>query len=620
MTGYRIGKTVIKNFLAFASATFDFSRPGLTTVEGEIENVVGCDSNGAGKSALLEAPVWAITGRTIRERCSGDDVILLGSKGGCVVDTTVVGEKTIRIVRHRGHTQHANKVFLYVDGKDVSRGTSRATDAAIESELGLDFTTFMNTVAFGARAEVRSFFFSSDADRKAVMDKLLGLEAFGHAQVLARARMRAKAESLHPLMDRQMKLGFAIQEGQESVAALAKQPRVDKIELNDQRIAVKRLTARVESLQVECAKSKADLQTATAALSESRKAHDVAMSQFHKAQSDHVRETSTLDERARAAIAAASGLESRAAKLRGLAGGSCPTCRQGVSQGSAELAARELTDEAAAMREDASSKSAKSAAIKKAAALVNRPAPPDDHEVLTHSSDYDLRREALNEAKSLLTAANAKLQAMEDQDKQSRGRLDEVRSKVADLQAELSNNLDAQKVVKDEITRIEFWVQAFGNGGVKSFVIESEIPRINAIATNYARRLLGQGAFVRVAATKKLKTSDQEREELTVEAGIPGCAQSYAGASKGQRHRLDLSLILAFRTVVAARSACPFDQLFADELFDGVDATGVDCVVEILHEISKTCPVLLVTHDARLKSVGDRRVVVVHDGTSATLR
>lgn len=272
------------------------------------------------------------------------------------------------------------------------------------------------------------------------------------------------------------------------------------------------------------------------------------------------------------------------------------------------------------MREDASSKSAKSAAIKKAAALVNRPAPPDDHEVLTHSSDYDLRREALNEAKSLLTAANAKLQAMEDQDKQSRGRLDEVRSKVADLQAELSNNLDAQKVVKDEITRIEFWVQAFGNGGVKSFVIESEIPRINAIATNYARRLLGQGAFVRVAATKKLKTSDQEREELTVEAGIPGCAQSYAGASKGQRHRLDLSLILAFRTVVAARSACPFDQLFADELFDGVDATGVDCVVEILHEISKTCPVLLVTHDARLKSVGDRRVVVVHDGTSATLR
>jgi DNA repair exonuclease SbcCD ATPase subunit len=155
---------------------------------------------------------------------------------------------------------------------------------------------------------------------------------------------------------------------------------------------------------------------------------------------------------------------------------------------------------------------------------------------------------------------------------------------------------------------------------VKSFVIESEIPQINAIATNYARRLLGQGAFVRISPTKKLKTTDDTREELLVEAGIPGCAQSYSGASKGQRHRLDLALILAFRSVVAARSACPFDQLFADELFDGVDATGVDCVVEILQEISAQCPVVLVTHDARLKSVGDRRVVVAHDGKCATLR
>ena len=57
-------------------------------------------------------------------------------------------------------------------------GTNKQTDMRIEAELGLDFDTFMNTVAFGARAEVRSFFFAPDSERKRIMDKLLGLGVF----------------------------------------------------------------------------------------------------------------------------------------------------------------------------------------------------------------------------------------------------------------------------------------------------------------------------------------------------------------------------------------------------------------------------------------------------------
>ena len=124
---------------------------------------------------------------------------------------------------------------------------------------------------------------------------------------------------------------------------------------------------------------------------------------------------------------------------------------------------------------------------------------------------------------------------------------------------------------------------------------------------------------MRLSPTRELKTKSVQREELTVEAVIPGCTRSYAGASKGQKKRLDLCLILAFRELVASRANKAFHQLFVDELFDGLDQTGCAGVVELLREMAKTGPVALITHDERIKPAGDRFVLVDHDGTTARI-
>lgn len=537
-----------------------------------------------------------------------------------MVDCTIVGPKIVRIVRHRAHATHNNKVFLYVDEKDVTRGTSQQTDLAIEEELGLDFTTFLNTVAFGARQEVRSFFFASDAERKRVLDKLLGLGAFERAQVLAKAKMREKVSALDPLMNRQMAIGYAIEDKRDTLRALEALPGVDFVELRNQRIAVRANSRRVEALLEAVAASREDLSKAEREHADAMRVYDRALDAMHRASREIEAEAVRAEEQASAADRAADALDARARKVSSLSGGACPTCTSPVTEEMASEVAEALRAEAEEQRSVAKKKIKRAEASRSRLRSIVQPEPPANDQVKTHQLDYELRRDELTKAQAALKSSRDKLQVLEDARKQAKASRDELRADVSDLQAELSGNIEKQAQVKAEITRLEFWVGAFGNNGVKSFVIESEIPRINAIATNYAQRLLGQGAFVRLRATKKLKTTEEEREELSIDASIPGCAQSYAGASKGQRHRLDLSLILAFRAVVAARSACPFDQLFADELFDGVDATGVDCVVEILQEIAATCPVVLVTHDARLKSVGDRRVVVHHDGTGAEIR
>lgn len=617
MSGYRIGVTVIKNFLAIKSAKLDFSQAGLTVIEGEVKNVPGCDSNGAGKSALIEAPVWAITGRTIREDCSGDAVIRHGSTGGCVVECLITGAKSVRIVRHRGHPTHANKVFLYVDGKDVTRGTSRQTDAAIEQEIGMDFQTMLNTVAFGARAEVKSFFFASDSARKAVLDKLLGLSVFSDALALTKARIREAHAELDPIMTKQMSIGFAIEEKRKAIQEVEGLPRVSTVELNDARLVVKTWTQRVAAAKDALAASKSELDEAQKAFQQVLREFDASTAAHNKAQLDAARLVSKKEEAARTKTSAIAKARTRIESLRSLKG-TCPTCMQSVAADAVESVVRVLLAEIAELQAAAAKDYEEAKVTSKHAASVKPPERPADHDLRAHIIDHDLRRSDLSSAEASLEHAKEKAEAAAKAHAQTTERLGTMRTQLSDLQEALDANLDAQGELKERISRLVFWEQAFGNRGVKSFLIESEIPKINEVATRYARILLGEGTTVRLSATSKTK-QDEEREEMSVDAVIPGRAQHYGGASKGQRHRLDLALILAFRAVVAARSACPFDQLFADELFDGVDETGIHCVIEILSEISKACPVVLVTHDSRLKSVGDRHYVVRHDGDSATL-
>lgn len=610
---YQIGQTVIRNFLAFDDAEFDFSSPGLTVVEGVIKGVAGCDSNGSGKSALIEAPVWALTGRTIRERCKGDDVIRIGSKGGCMVDVTIVGgDRKIRVVRYRADKQHGNKVFLYVNGEDISRGTSAQTDIAIEQELGLDYTTFLNTVAFGARSDVRSFFIATDADRKKIMDKLLGLEVYARAQSVAKGRIRQTQQKLDPLMDRHMNIGFAIEEKRKMVEEL-KAATTATVSVKEAEAALKKANAALAKAETRHESVASALDKAIAAKESSdrrlRKGYDVARANAEAKARELSDAQSSAKTKLQAVLRTLEGFTSL--------GSECPTCTQSVPKRLLST----LIAEASAERDLLKGEIAK--AQRAIDAVVYPKQLKSDPDLVADVTNAEgLLEEAndeLSDAKADVSSAKATLAALRDSEQRKDVSVKKVQGEIVSLQVELDENLDKQASLKAEIDTLEFWSQAFGNGGVKSFVIESELNTINQLATKFARRLLGAGTRVALAATKQLKSKDEEREEMVVEAAIPGCAQSYANASKGQKHRLDLSLILAFRAVVAARSVGSFAQLFADELFDGVDETGVECVVEILREISATCPVVLVTHDVRLKSVGDRRVVVVHDGTKARI-
>lgn len=615
-----VGEVEYHDFMPFAHAVVDFSRPGLTAVEGVVTGRRGCNNNGAGKSALIEGIVWCLYDRCLRERYKGNDVIRKGAeKTGAYVRVTLSnGVDTVSIIRRRGHPVEPDGARMMVNGEDISPGTNPVTNDVIARTLGVDFFTFCNTIAFGAREDVRGFFAATDSQRKDVLDSLLGLNTYAAAGAAITQHVKDVAAEISSREE-------AMRQAEEEASRL--------------RDAMDRFTSPefVEQLESQAAEAKLAVLAArkavvvtTATAEEARTAWQAAVAanayeqaSYQKALGVYNVKTAELRVKLDAAMRAVGKAEQEYAaatrygdSIKGMVGKPCPTCKQPVTQAHAGKVAAHVKQVSQSAGHTMDCVKLEADQIKAELAGLECPAAVDAYAVLTAKGNYDAAMRADQQARDDLAAAVREATERSAAHLNATATLSRVKDDVAKAEAAAEEiRVDIQRL-SDRADVLNFWAEGFGNGGVRSFLIEAQLATINATATGYAARLLGEGASVRLSAVRALKTRDAFKEELTVHVDIPGMAQKFAGASKGQKARLDLSILLAFRDVGASRNPRSFGQVFADELFDGLDEAGADAVTSLLRETADQCPVLLVTHDPRLKSVADRVLTVTHDGDS----
>jgi recombinational DNA repair ATPase RecF len=89
----KINKIEIRNFYSIKKTSLNFTKfKGLILIEGKNKDTGG--SNGAGKSALIEAVVWGLFGKTIRKSTEAA-LINLYAKKECSVRLTINGNVVI---------------------------------------------------------------------------------------------------------------------------------------------------------------------------------------------------------------------------------------------------------------------------------------------------------------------------------------------------------------------------------------------------------------------------------------------------------------------------------------------------------------------------------------------
>jgi DNA repair exonuclease SbcCD ATPase subunit len=635
MPAYQVGEVRYQNFGPFEDVTLDFAQPGLTVLDGRIEGHFGCDGNGSGKSMLFDGVAWTLFGRCLRERYTGDDIrrhvwraaekrnVVPDDAWTCVTVTLVGGPETLTVARYRKHPTFKDQVRLAINGVDRSRGTTPETTAAIILAIGMDFAAFCNSVAFAAREDIQSFLSdgASDGDRKTVLEKILGLELYAAAQGVARRRLQAVAADLDRQSAERTRLQASLVEKEALLATVRTPEEVADLDLN-----ITRTRVNIRLKERALTDARASLEAAQAVQVEAQRAAKAARAGYEQARRAYDTQRRDMDRRVSDARAQAERhrgeadtLRSQVKRIAGLSGTTCPTCQRQMSAGDASAVRKDLETAAQACEGHAQTalKQAPSAAEQKTLQVPTSPADPP--ELAVHAATVHTVTETCTRLAADLRGEERGLREMLAQQQQAEGQRERLRSEIVDTRKELQTVEAAHGAARTQAEMLEFWVEGFGNQGLKSFLIEAETPRINVAATRIAQRLLGTGARLRLKATRELKTRAATREQLTIEAIIPGCTNTYAGASRAQKKRLDLALILAFREIVAARVMKGFRQLFADEIFDGMDTAGREAVGDLLRDLAAECPVLAVSHDPAIQRLADRLVTVQHRDGVATL-
>jgi len=163
----KINKIKIKNFYSFVKSELNFSEyEGLTLIKGINKDNFG--SNGSGKSALLEAIFFSLTGKTVRKSTEAA-IINNKSKKGCYVEIELNDGIVIK------RSKKPTKLELWVDGTNQTKEHASATQSYIDELLNTNYKILLSSMFFGQSNNL-NFLDADSNDKRMILRNFLNLE------------------------------------------------------------------------------------------------------------------------------------------------------------------------------------------------------------------------------------------------------------------------------------------------------------------------------------------------------------------------------------------------------------------------------------------------------------
>lgn len=157
--------------------------------------------------------------------------------------------------------------------------------------------------------------------------------------------------------------------------------------------------------------------------------------------------------------------------------------------------------------------------------------------------------------------------------------------KLEEFQEKLNTLIDELVEKKEKVTHHDFAYSLLKDDGVKTKIIKKYIPFINQQVNRYLQMMDFYVNF----------HLDEEFNE-TVQSPIHENF-SYSSFSEGEKAKINLALIFAWREVAAAKNSVNTNLLIFDEVFDGsLDSFGTDEFLKIIRYVIKDANIFVISH------------------------
>ena len=170
----KIEKIRIQNFYSFKDVELDLEDySGLTLIKGINKDAGG--SNGSGKSALIEAIFFGLTGKTIR-KSTEESLINNQTKKKCLVEVHIKhGHQSYVICRQKKPT----KLQVFIDGEEQTKASVARTQEFIDQSLNINHKVLLSSMFFG-QSNGLNFLDCSADDKRLIIRNFLNLDDIFH--------------------------------------------------------------------------------------------------------------------------------------------------------------------------------------------------------------------------------------------------------------------------------------------------------------------------------------------------------------------------------------------------------------------------------------------------------
>jgi DNA repair exonuclease SbcCD ATPase subunit len=515
-----------------------------------------CGENGAGKTTLLDALTFVLYGKPYRNINLPQLVNTINGKD-CLVEIEFgVNGSDYKVVRGQ-----SPKIFtISKDDKEIEQ-TANAKDyqQILESQiLKMNYKTFCQVVILGSTNYV-PFMRLPAADRRNVVENLLDIDVFSKMNEMLKGRLTGAKDSLRTVESDIATLKLRIDAKREFI-----QKTEDK---SDSQLESYAASEREENANLQAlVEKKAQIQEEIACLLES--VIDVEKKRDSLSQMNALKKQMTVGVK-----------KAQDEKTFYEENADCPVCKSSLAE--------EFRQDMIGKK--ASRGSELQQALDRMTRMIeeSRKELDEKNEIL---SAIDGKKQESHRTDSAITGAKKyirQLQELADKTRRDRESLQSERDALSAIQREGDAAEDRRKELVGDMHTMEIAAVLLKDSGIKRKIIRKYIPALNKIINKY---LISMDFFAQFTLNEEFTEiiKSRHRDEF-----------SYENFSEGEKLRIDLSLLLAWRDIARMKNCANTNLLILDEVFDSsLDAVGTEEVMKILQSMGSTNNVFVISHKA----------------------
>lgn len=506
-------------------------------------------TNGAGKSTILDAIVFALYGKPFRKINKPQLMNTINQKDLLVEVEMSIGKNDYLI--RRGIKPNIFEVYCNGQIKDK---TNDQQDDLEKNILKMNYKSFTQIVILGSATYV-PFMELQAKDRRDIIEDLLDIQIFSTMNLLLKEKVsicKEKVDSNKHKIDLVTTMIESAEESNKSIRKI-RQDEVEKVKdkIREHLDQITREAEEVEKIEESInqllgvitdktsTRKKMDmLKGLKAELEVKRRSIESELGFYH----DH---------------------------------DNCPTCKQGIEH----TFKQQVIDDRHSRRDEIDQAFSK---------LGEKIASVDQR--LTEISDVEDQIQKMH-----LKAGEHRAQI-----KISKGTLTSCKLELEDAQKEVQQ-IDVSKVeehkktlkaVQDEQTELYIERETLSvvaamlkDGGIKTRIIRQYIPVMNKLINKY---LAAFDLFVDFQLDENFNEVIKSRFRD---------AFSYASFSEGEKLRINLAIMLTWRAVAKLRNSVSTNLLIMDETLDGaLDGFGIENLIETLHSMNSSDNIFVISH------------------------